>query len=323
MAILVTGAAGFIGSAVTLDLLDRGETVVGVDDLNGYYSPALKQARLDRLLTRKNFFFHRGNISDPEALRAAKGTSEITKVVHLAAQVGVRYSLDEPRVYVNSNVAGHLEVLEFCRSLGAVEHLVYASSSSVYGGNKKVPFSEADRVDDPVSLYAATKRAAELMSRTYTHLFGIPQTGLRYFTVYGPWGRPDMAYWLFTAAILEGRPIRVFNFGRMWRDFTYIDDIVRGTIKVLDNPPTAGGPQHRLYNIGNSNPEELDHFITVLEQILGRKAIREYEPLQPGEVERTCADVTGLDRDFGFVPTVPLEVGLERFATWYREFHHC
>jgi UDP-glucuronate 4-epimerase len=320
MTILVTGAAGFIGSHVCLHLLERGDEVIGVDDLNDYYDPALKQARLARLEARNNFSFYRGDIAEPDVLAAAGRGRVISKLVHLAAQAGVRYSLENPRAYVRSNVSGHLEVLEFCRAIGTIEHLVYASSSSVYGGNKKVPFGEDDRVDDPVSLYAATKKADELMSYAYAHLYGIAQTGLRYFTVYGPWGRPDMAYWLFTKAILEGRPIRVFNNGDLWRDFTYIDDVVTATVKVLDRPPGGAEPHHRIYNIGHNSPEHLGRLIDLLEELLGVQAIRHYEPMQPGDVEQTYADITRLKEDFGFTPTVPLVDGLKSFISWYRGF---
>jgi UDP-glucuronate 4-epimerase len=314
----VTGAAGFIGSHVCTALLERGDEVVGIDNLNHYYDPALKRARLARLQGRPGFSFHEGDIADPHALAAALGRRPPARVVHLAAQAGVRYSIDNPRAYIRSNVAGHLEVLELCRSLGSIEHLVYASSSSVYGRNAKVPFSEEDRVDQPVSLYAATKKADELLSETYSHLYGIPQTGLRIFTVYGPWGRPDMAYWLFTKAILEGRPIRIFNNGEMWRDFTYIDDIVAGAIAVLDSPPAGGAPAHRVYNIGNNNPEPLGRLVELIEAITGRTAIRRMEPMQPGDVVRTYADISALQRDVGFLPKTGLEQGLTSFVGWYR-----
>lgn len=321
MTVLVTGAAGFIGSHVCHHLLDRGDTVVGIDDLNAYYDPALKDARLERLRCRNGFSFLKGDIADTGALADAVRGREIIKVVHLAAQAGVRYSLENPRAYVRSNLDGHLEILELCRGLGTVEHLVYASSSSVYGGNEKVPFSEDDPVDHPVSLYAATKKADELMSHAYSHLYGIPQTGLRYFTVYGPWGRPDMAYWLFTEAMLKGKPIRVFNDGNMWRDFTYVDDIVRGTVAALDHPPQAnGGAPHRIYNIGHNKPERLGTFIDILEEVLGVKAVREYEPMQPGDVPRTYADIGAIERDLGFRPQVSLREGLTRFAEWYRGY---
>lgn len=321
MTVLVTGAAGFIGSHVCHHLLDRGDTVVGIDDLNAYYDPALKDARLERLRGRNGFSFLKGDIADTGALADAVRGREIIKVVHLAAQAGVRYSLENPRAYVRSNLDGHLEILELCRGLGTVGHLVYASSSSVYGGNEKVPFSEDDPVDHPVSLYAATKKADELMSHAYSHLYGIPQTGLRYFTVYGPWGRPDMAYWLFTEAMLKGKPIRVFNDGNMWRDFTYVDDIVRGTVAALDHPPQAnGGAPHRIYNIGHNKPERLGTFIDILEEVLGVKAVREYEPMQPGDVPRTYADIGAIERDLGFRPQVSLREGLTRFAEWYRGY---
>lgn len=318
MPILVTGAAGFIGSHVCHRLLDRGEEVIGVDNLNDYYDPALKQARLDRLSPRNHFSFQKLDIADEEALAPLSGRG-IKRIVHLAAQAGVRYSLDNPRAYIRSNIAGHLEVLEFCRAQPGFEHLVYASSSSVYGGSRKVPFSEIDKVDTPVSLYAATKKADELMSHTYAHLYSIPLTGLRFFTVYGPWGRPDMAYWLFTKAILAGKPIRVFNHGEMQRDFTYIDDIIEAVVKVLDNPPVGETPPARLYNIGNNNPIRLGEFIDTLERLIGIEAKRQYEPMQPGDVERTFADVTELDRAIGFKPNTSIEDGLRKFVEWYRD----
>jgi len=317
--VLVTGAAGFIGSHVCHHLLNRGEAVVGVDNMNDYYDLALKQGRLARLQPKRGFSFHQLDIAEQGALSAALAGQGITKVVHLAAQAGVRHSLENPRLYVRSNVVGHLEILEFCRAAVGFEHLVYASSSSVYGGNTKVPFSESDRVDDPVSLYAATKKADELMSSTYSHLFGLPQTGLRFFTVYGPWGRPDMAAWIFTEAMLAGKPIRVFSHGEMWRDFTFIEDIVDGVVAVLDRPPPAEGAKHLLYNIGNSQPVHLNHFIDTLEGLLGVKAIRDNQPPQPGEVEQTFADTSALERDFGFRPKVSIEEGLRNFVDWYRQ----
>ncbi|MEQ8268839.1 MAG: NAD-dependent epimerase/dehydratase family protein [Parvibaculum sp.] len=320
MTILVTGAAGFIGSHLCRCLLDRGDEVVGIDDLNDYYDPALKEGRLDLLRSRNGFSFFKGDISKPEALLNAVRGRRIVRVVHLAAQAGVRYSLENPRAYVRSNLSGHLEILELCRSLETVEHLVYASSSSVYGGNEKVPFSETDSVDHPVSLYAATKKADELMSHAYAHLYGIPQTGLRFFTVYGPWGRPDMAYWLFTEAMLKGQPIRVFNNGDMWRDFTYVDDIVSGTVAALDHVPAGEGVPHRVYNIGHNKPERLGTFIDMLEDILGVKAIRRYEPMQPGDVPQTFADISAIERDLGFTPKVGLREGLTLFADWYRGY---
>ncbi|HEY4344564.1 MAG TPA: NAD-dependent epimerase/dehydratase family protein [Parvibaculum sp.] len=320
MAILVTGAAGFIGSRVSRLLLDRGEEVIGIDSVNTYYDPALKEARLASLTADKSFRFIRGDIADTETLTAALHGRSIDRVVHLAAQAGVRYSLEQPRAYIRSNISGHLEILELCRGIKDFKHLVYASSSSVYGGNEKVPFSESDRVDTPVSLYAATKKADELMGHVYSHLFAIPQTGLRYFTVYGPFGRPDMAYWSFTRNIIEGKPIKVFNNGEMWRDFTYIDDIVKGTVAALDGPPTAGEPMHRIYNIGNNKPEKLSRFIDILEDIIGAKAIREMAPMQPGDVVRTYADTTAIERDFGFKPSTPLETGLKAFVSWYKSY---
>ena len=320
MSILVTGAAGFIGSHVCRHLAERGDRVIGVDNLNDYYDPALKQARLARLQAHETFSFFRGDVAEPGVLAAASGGRVIRKIVHLAAQAGVRYSLENPRAYIHSNVSGHFEVLEFCRSIGTVEHLVYASSSSVYGGNEKVPFSEGDNVDHPVSLYAATKMADELMSHAYAHLYGIPQTGLRYFTVYGPWGRPDMAYWMFTEAILAGRPVRVFNQGNLWRDFTHIDDVVTATVKVLDRPPGQADLAHRIYNVGHNNPEHLGRFIDLLEDLLGVPAIRRYEPMQPGDVEQTYADVTKLHEDFGFAPAVSLAEGRKSFVAGSRGF---
>lgn len=320
MAILVTGAAGFIGSRVSELLLARGEDVIGIDNVNAYYDPALKEARLVPLLARKNFTFIRADIADVDAVSGAVRGRAVDRVVHLAAQAGVRYSLEDPRAYIRSNIAGHLEILELCRHLKDFKHLVYASSSSVYGGNEKVPFSESDRVDTPVSLYAATKKTDELMGHVYAHLFDIPQTGLRYFTVYGPLGRPDMAYWSFTKNIIDGKPIRVFNNGEMWRDFTYIDDIVKGTVVALDTPPAANTARHRVYNIGNNQPEKLSRFIGILEEIIGTKAIQEMAPMQPGDVVRTYADTTAIERDFGFKPSTSLETGLGEFVSWYKNY---
>jgi len=294
---------------------------VGIDDLNPYYDPTLKAARLERLTSRYGFSFLKGDIAETGDLAEAVRGRKIRKVAHLAAQAGVRYSLENPRAYLRSNLAGHLEILELCRGLGTVEHLIYASSSSVYGGNEKVPFSESDSVDHPVSLYAATKKADELMSHAYSHLYGIPQTGLRFFTVYGPWGRPDMAYWLFTEAILKGKPIRVFNNGEMWRDFTYIDDIVGGTIALLDHlSQRVDGAPHRVYNIGHSKPERLGQFIDILEDVLGIEAIRQFEPMQPGDVSQTYADISAIERDVGFKPRVELRDGLGAFACWYKHY---
>lgn len=317
MTALVTGVAGFIGYHTALRLLERGERVVGLDNLNDYYSVALKKARLARLTNRKNFEFHRIDLADPAALAALGG---VGRVVHLAAQAGVRHSIDHPFAYVGSNLAGHLAVLELCRRSPSFEHLVYASSSSVYGGNDGLPFSVGDRVDRPVSLYAATKLADEHMSHCYGHLYALPQTGLRFFTAYGPWGRPDMALYIFTEAILEGRPIRVFNRGDMKRDFTFVDDIVTGVVAALDNPPPADAP-HRLYNIGAGRPEPLTRMIELLENALGRRAERIPEPMQPGDMQETWADIDAITRDLGYMPTTSIEDGIPKFVEWYRAYH--
>ncbi len=333
MRILVTGAAGFIGSHLSERLLARGDEVLCYDNLNAYYDPRLKQARLDRLLPHPGFRFVQGSLEDRPALEAAFDQFRPQRVVNLAAQAGVRYSLENPHAYIDSNITGFLNVLEACRHRG-VEHLVYASSSSVYGANRKLPFAVEDSVDHPVSLYAATKKANELMAHTYSHLFGLPTTGLRFFTVYGPWGRPDMALFLFTRKILAGEPIDVFNHGRHTRDFTYIDDIVEGVIRTLDRvpepdprhdpltptPATSSAP-YRVYNIGNHQPVELLRYIEVLEQCLGRKAKRNLLPLQPGDVPDTHADVEALSRDTGYSPSTPIEVGVARFVEWYRGFY--
>jgi UDP-glucuronate 4-epimerase len=322
MAVLVTGAAGFIGYHVSEALIARGEQVVGVDDLNAYYSPALKQARLARLQRHAGFRFHRLDIADKQAFDAALAGAGVDRIVHLAAQAGVRWSLEHPFDYVRSNIQGQLVVLEWARHAPGFRHLVYASSSSVYGANIKLPFSVDDRVDHPVSLYAATKRADELMGHAYAHLYRIPMTGLRFFTVYGPWGRPDMALWLFAEAILAGRPIRVFNNGDMARDFTYVDDIVKGILATLDRPPApAEGAPQAIYNIGNHRSEPLPKLISILEEALGRKATIAYEPMQPGDVKETYADVEALSRNTGFAPSTPIEVGVPRFVEWYRDFH--
>ncbi|WP_447975001.1 NAD-dependent epimerase [Nitrospira sp. Kam-Ns4a] len=332
--VLVTGVAGFIGSHVARRLLDRGECVLGVDNLNDYYDVTLKEARLARLTPDSRFQFVKLDLADRSGMERLFAEHPISRVVHMAAQAGVRYSLVNPHVYVDSNVVGFLHVLEGCRRAG-VRHLVFASSSSVYGGNTKLPFSVHDNVDHPVSLYAATKKANELMAHTYAHLYGIPSTGLRFFTVYGPWGRPDMAVFLFTRAILEGKPIEVFNHGKMQRDFTYIDDVVEGVVRVLDKPPkpdpTWSGEHpdpgrsaapYRLYNIGNHQPVDLLQFIEVLEQALGRTAEKHFLPLQPGDVPATCADVDDLIQDVGFAPAIPIETGIARFVEWYRAFYH-
>ncbi|SMF45811.1 UDP-glucuronate 4-epimerase [Tistlia consotensis] len=321
MTVLVTGAAGFIGSHMTRALLDRGRTVLGVDNLNSYYDPALKRARLARLEGVPGFRFQALELGDTGAVAALfRAHPEIEQVLHLAAQAGVRYSLTHPFSYVESNVTGHLAVLEGAKALPRLSHLVYASSSSVYGANEKQPFSEADRVDTPVSVYAATKRAGELLSETYARLFGIPQTGLRFFTVYGPWGRPDMAYWGFTEKILSGQPIELFNGGDMRRDFTYIDDVVGAVLAALDRPPGAEAPPHRVYNIGNERPEPLRRFLEVLERHCGRPARIVEKPMQPGEVKETFADIAAARRDLGFEPATTIDEGLGRFVAWFREW---
>ena len=324
MSVLVTGAAGFIGSHVCQALLAQGEQVHGVDDLNAYYDPALKRARLARIEKRTGFTFHRADIANAEAMAAAAAAAKpLRAVVHFAAQAGVRHSVEHPMDYVRSNIAGQLVVLEMCRAADGLEHLVYASSSSVYGGNTKQPFAITDRVDTPISLYAATKRADELMGHTYAHLFRIPSTGLRFFTVYGPWGRPDMATYIFTKAIFEGRPIAVYNHGDMRRDFTYIDDIVDGVLRVLARPPADDGSNapHRLYNIGNNTPEPLLRFIGLIEQALGKTAEKILLPIQPGDVPETFADIDDMRRDTGFVPRTAIDEGIPRFVEWYREYH--
>ena len=323
MTVLVTGAAGFIGFHVAKALLDRGERVIGVDNLNDYYDRRLKEARLARLERADAFAFRKLDIADREAVFALiEAETGIDRVVHLAAQAGVRYSLENPFAYAKSNVVGHLVVLEACRRLPRLRHLVYASSSSVYGGNSKLPFAVEDRVDSPVSLYAATKRADELISHCYAHLYGMPLTGLRFFTVYGPWGRPDMAYYAFTRAIFESRPIRVFNRGDMERDFTFVDDVVGGVLAALDRPPEGGaGPPRRLYNLGNHRAEKLLRFIAVLESACGREARKEFVAMQPGDMAATYADIEPARRDLGFAQSTRIEEGLPRFVAWYREYH--
>jgi len=323
MTVLLTGAAGFIGFHVARALLGRGERVVGVDNLSDYYDPRLKRARLERLEREDAFAFHKLDIADRQAVSALiEAEPGIDRVVHLAAQAGVRYSLENPFVYAETNVLGHLVVLEACRRLPNLRHLVYASSSSVYGGNSKLPFAVEDRVDSPVSLYAATKRADELIGHCYAHLHGMPLTGLRFFTVYGPWGRPDMAYYTFTRAIFKSRPIRVFNRGEMLRDFTSIDDIVPGVLAALDRPPEGGDrPPHRIYNLGNHRPEKLLKFIDVLETACGREAKKEFVAMQSGDMEATYADIEPARRDLGFEPKTRIEEGLPRFVAWYRDYH--
>ncbi len=334
MKVLITGAAGFIGSQVALRLLERGDEVVGVDNINDYYDPNLKLARLARIADRPGYSDVREDISDRAAMERVFAEHRPNRVINLAAQAGVRYSLENPHAYVDTNLVGFANILEGCRHNG-VEHLVYASSSSVYGSNTRMPFSVHDNVDHPVSLYAASKKANELMAHTYSHLFRVPTTGLRFFTVYGPWGRPDMALFLFTRAILEGKPINVFNHGKMQRDFTYIDDIVEGVIRVLDripepspewsgdrpDPSTSNAP-YRLYNIGNNRPEQLMSLIQILEAKLGRKAEMNMMEIQPGDVPATYADVDDLIRDVDFKPATPLDVGIGRFVDWYKAYHN-
>ena len=351
MTILITGAAGFIGFSVAKALLDRGEKVIGIDNLNGYYDVFLKENRLEILGESQNFLFYPSDIADrDDILGIGKSHPEITKIIHLAAQAGVRYSLENPFAYVSSNLVGQVVMLELARNLPDLEHFVYASSSSVYGGNTKLPFSVDDNVDTPLSLYAATKKSDELLTHSYSHLFGIRSTGLRFFTVYGPWGRPDMATFLFTKNIIEGKPITVFNDGDMKRDFTYIDDIVDGVIGVLDlqvepypfgrgqgeghivkaknphpNPlPKGEGakcPPYKIYNLGNNNSEDLMQFIKTLEESIGKKAIIEFKPMHPGDVKETYADIKDAKRDFGFSPKTSIEEGLPKFVEWYKGYY--
>ena len=322
--VLVTGAAGFIGAHVCRALLARGEAVIGLDNLNPYYDPALKRARLAAMTGDAQpgaFAFHQIDLADHEAVLALmRAHPGLDRVVHLGAQAGVRWSLEAPFAYTAANVTGQLAILEGVRrSEGRIGHSVYASTSSVYGERAEGAFREGDRVDRPASLYAATKAAGELMATSYAGLYGLSLTGLRFFTVYGPWGRPDMAYWLFTEAMLAGRPIRLFNQGRMRRDFTYVDDVVAGILAVLDGPPAAAG--HRIYNIGNSHPEELLDLVAILEELLGVRAVRELLPMQPGDVPATFADVGAMARDFRWRPTTDLRSGLVRFVSWWRSRH--
>jgi len=333
MKVLVTGAAGFIGFHTASRLLDRGDAVVGLDNLNDYYDVSLKHARLERLSAHQRFRFEKLDLAKRDDIAALFAREKFDRVIHLAAQAGVRYSLQNPFAYIDSNLTGFTSILEGCRHNG-VQHLVYASSSSVYGANEATPFSVHQNVDHPMSLYAATKKANELMAHCYSHLYRLPTTGLRFFTVYGPWGRPDMAMFLFTRAILAGKPIDVFNNGDMQRDFTYIDDIVEGVVRTCDNvatadpawsgrqpdPATSSAP-YRLYNIGNNHPEQLTRLIEVIEQALGKKAERNYLPMAPGDVRATYADVEDLVRDVGFQPATPLEVGVQRFVDWYRGYY--
>ena len=333
MKILVTGVAGFIGFHVARRLLERGDQVVGWDNISAYYDVNLKVARLKLLGTDAKFTFQKIDLAQPELVATAFKEACPERVVHLAAQPGVRYSLKYPQLYINSNIHGFINILEACR-YQQVQHLVFASSSSVYGMNQVSPFSVHHNVDHPISLYAATKKANELMAHSYSHLYGLPTTGLRFFTVYGPWGRPDMALFIFTRAILEGRPIQVFNYGRMQRDFTYIDDIVEGVVRVLDRPPQANADwdpikadpgtssaPYRLYNIGNHKPEQLLRLIEILELCLGKQAEKELLPMQAGDLKATCADIADLVRDTGFQPSTSLEVGIKKFVDWYREYY--
>lgn len=333
MKVLVTGAAGFIGSHVSERLLARGDQVIGLDNLNDYYEVSLKEARLARLTPHPGFSFVKRNVEDREGMAELFAKEQIDGVIHLAAQAGVRYSLQNPHAYVDSNLVGFVNILEGCRH-GGVKHLVYASSSSVYGGNTRMPFSEHDNVDHPVSLYAATKKCNELMAHTYSHLFDLPTTGLRFFTVYGPWGRPDMALFLFTKAILEGKPIQVFNHGRMQRDFTFVDDIVEGVIRVFDRPPAAN-PEfdkavpdpagswapYRVFNIGNHQPVELMTYIETLEQALGKTAEKIMLPLQDGDVPATYAETEALTSVTGFKPATTVQQGIAAFVQWYRSYY--
>lgn len=334
MKVLVTGVAGFIGMHVAERLIQRGDDVVGLDNLNSYYDVSLKKSRLERLLGHDKFKFVLGDVADRNALPRVFADESPDRVVHLAAQAGVRYSLKNPAAYIDSNIAGFANVLEGCRH-GSVQHLVYASSSSVYGGNVNLPFSEDQPVDHPISLYAATKKANELMAHTYSHLYGLPSSGLRFFTVYGPWGRPDMAMFLFTDAILNGKPIDVFNQGRMQRDFTYVDDIVESVIRVLDRIPQADSgfdranphparswAPYRILNVGNNRPVELMTYIRTLEEALGTRAQLNFLPMQAGDVPATNADTTALQKLTGFAPEISVEEGIRRFVSWYKNYYH-
>ena len=330
MRVLVTGVAGFIGFHMARALVARGDSVIGIDNLNDYYAVSLKRDRIAALAAEagERFVFRQVDFADMAALTSALADDAFDRVVHLGAQAGVRYSIENPHAYVQSNLVGHLNVLEIARNR-QLEHMVYASSSSVYGGNTKLPFAVEDRSDHPVSLYAATKRADELISESYAHLYRLPLTGLRFFTVYGPWGRPDMMLWIFTQKILAGESIPVFNQGEMWRDFTYIDDIIAGVVACLDNPPPEDGLEkaggsvkpHRLYNIGNSRSEHLMKVVSLLEEACGRKAVIDFQPMQPGDVPATYADIGAISQDLGYAPTTSIETGVPNFVQWYRGYH--
>lgn len=323
---LVTGAAGFIGFHLCQKLLERGDTIIGLDNLNDYYAVSLKKDRLAQLDKYPEFSFHHLDLANREGMAKLFSEHQFEVVAHMAAQAGVRYSLENPHAYVDSNLVGFTNILEGCRHT-KVKHLVFASSSSVYGANKKIPFSVTDRVDHPVSLYAATKKANELMAHCYSHLYDLPTTGLRFFTVYGPWGRPDMAMFIFTKAIIEGKPIKVFNYGRMQRDFTYVDDVVEGVVRVMDKIPEHQSAQsptaapYKVYNIGNNQPVELMKLIETIENCLGKEAIKDMQPMQPGDVPATYADVDALMADVDFRPDTPIELGVERFVNWYRSYY--
>jgi UDP-glucuronate 4-epimerase len=331
--ILVTGAAGFVGFHLAQRLLAQGRDVIGIDNISTYYDPKLKEARLQHLAQAPGFQFIRQDIADRGAIAALFSQHRFRHVIHLAAQAGVRHSLKDPHAYVDANLQGFLNILEGCRHHGC-EHLIFASSSSVYGANTKLPFSTSDNVDHPISLYAASKKANELMAHSYSHLYRLPATGLRFFTVYGPWGRPDMAMYIFASAILEGRPITLFNYGNMRRDFTYVDDVIESIVRLVDRPPTpnpawsgdhpdpaTSNAPYRIYNIGNNNPVEVSRVVELLENELGRKALKEMAPMQPGDVPATYADVDDLMRDIGFRPETPIEEGVRRFATWFRGYN--
>jgi UDP-glucuronate 4-epimerase len=320
--VLITGAAGFIGFHLAKRLLSLGATVMGIDNMNNYYDVSLKESRLAILRNYPHFSFVRGNLADASTIQGIFEQFHPEIVVNLAAQAGVRYSIDNPAAYIESNVVGFFNILEACRHF-PVEHLLFASSSSVYGNQEKTPFATTDNVDHPISLYAATKKSDELMAYTYSHLYGIPSTGLRFFTVYGPYGRPDMAYFKFTNLIMQGKPIKIYNHGDMLRDFTYVDDIVQGVENMLCNPPRANeyGDRYKIYNIGNNKPEKLMYFIETLERAIGKTAVKEYLPMQAGDVYQTYADVSDLERDFDFKPSTSIETGLARFAKWYGEYY--